>query len=278
MTRHHFGGRELHPVDREKLVKHRIVGILATAVLLSIAGIAKANHERLLIELLPVPIWAGLSEVWTSGIDSGRAESTAAMLAVHEAMLLLKVNRDEFDVVWHPDSHLLWCTYGTTQFISTCSSFQSGSEVVLSADEMRTLPQTLGYNTRPQGKILLAILLKTPGFPWDGGLLGRASVSTWTGWDPQDMHWSTMSCLAWSHVDVLTIAHELGHCFGLVHNDSVYANLDGADDTIDLMAANVSRYRSDRLKPSNQERIWQNFRFLGATPFSSQAPLTITVE
>ena len=259
-------------------MKHRIVGILATAVLLSIAGIAKANHERLLIELLPVSIQAGLSEVWTPAMDPGRAGHTAAMLAVHEAMLILGVNSSEYDVVWHPDIHLLWCTYGTTQFISTCSFFQSGSEVVLSADEMRSLPKTLGYNRQPKGKILLAILVKAPIFPWDGGLLGLASVSTWNGWDPQDMHWSTMSCLAWSHVDVLTIAHELGHCFGLVHNDSVYANLNGADDTIDLMAANLSRYRSDRLKPSNQERIWQNFRFLTATPFSSRAPLTITVE
>ena len=99
------------------------------------------------------------------------------------------------------------------------------------------------------------ILVKTDAFAWDNGSVGNSQVLTWDTWDPEDMHWSTITCTIWAHLDVPTIAHELGQCFGLDHNGAEDGNFDGFDNSIDLIATSGSVYHTKRLKPSTRYGI-----------------------
>ena len=101
------------------------------------------------------------------------------------------------------------------------------------------------------------------GFPWGGGSLGAAYDLSWDGFDPQNLHWSTSACTLWAHLEASTIAHELGYCFGLMHNGvSNDRNFDGSDNTVDLMITHGKFYHSMHLRPSNQVRIDHHFRDL----------------
>ena len=74
-----------------------------------------------------------------------------------------------------------------------------------------------------------------------------------------------------------TIAHELGHCFGLDHNGYGDRNFDGMDGAIDLMLGNAAPVvPMDWIKPSNQARVRHFFRDLtedeaGALPPANEA-------
>jgi len=89
------------------------------------------------------------------------------------------------------------------------------------------------------------------------------SEAWWGGFNADTSHWTKASCAAWAHLQVNTIAHELGHCFGLDHNGAGDENFDGVDNFFDLMKA--ARGFSDDahwLKPSNQQRVRHHFRDL----------------
>ena len=123
----------------------------------------------------------------------------------------------------------------------------------------------------------MLVLVKSDRFPWNGGLMGRSVTITWAGWEPDTMHWSTMACSLWTHLHVITMAHELGHCFGLQHTGSADINYDGSDNTIDLMATNWFGGQSSLLKPSNKARINHHFRDLEEeTPAMSLVPTSRT--
>ena len=114
---------------------------------------------------------------------------------------------------------------------------------------------------RDRKTVLVMVLIKSPMFPWDGGVLGYTIATSWIGWD-SETHWTLTACTLWSHIQVPSIAHELGHCFRLDHNGADDSNFDGVDNTVDLMVRAGVEYHSPRLQPSNQERVDQHFRIL----------------
>ena len=116
---------------------------------------------------------------------------------------------------------------------------------------------------RPQRTILLMVIMKPDNFLWGGGHLGVASSAFWGGYQADTAHWSTASCGTWSHLLVNSIAHELGHCFGLDHNGAGDSNFDGVDNSFDVMQATRYLYAdADWLKPSNQQKVRRHFRDL----------------
>ena len=86
-----------------------------------------------------------------------------------------------------------------------------------------------------------------------------------------------MACTVWAYWNIPTIAHELGHCFGLDHNGAGDANFDGVDNTIDLMSAVGSVDRPSRLKSSNHQRVLDHFGPKPAASEMSRAPMSRTV-
>ena len=72
-------------------------------------------------------------------------------------------------------------------------------------------------------------------------------------WNRSEHHWTNSSCRAWTIPKLMTVAHELGHCFGLDHNE------DTDDINFDLMHSTVSAY-FDWLKDKNREIIQHHFR------------------
>ncbi|MYJ95277.1 MAG: hypothetical protein F4053_06750 [Proteobacteria bacterium] len=83
------------------------------------------------------------------------------------------------------------------------------------------------------------------------------------------MHWSTMACTVWAHLLVPTAAHELGHCFGLLHNGALDVNntsIGAAEPDCeygyDLMAEPWSPFYTPTLNPNNRARVERHFRTL----------------
>lgn len=82
-------------------------------------------------------------------------------------------------------------------------------------------------------------------------LMGVASRWFW-GDDPSNLdHWKTSACRAWALLSVPVIAHELGHCFGLAHNE------DDGDGALDLMKSHYTHF--DWVKLSNKQIVWNHF-------------------
>lgn len=241
--------------------------------------------ERLRIEV--VPVWIGpdsnpalYSEdppesLYYVGYDN---EIGAA---VYEAMELLQVLASLYEVSFSTGLHFLSCDEGIFGVDTACR--HNGTE--LSADQMNSLQDTLQGDEEPApGKITLLVLTKAPGFVFTGGLLGQASVTTWTTWLHEDMHWSTTGCAAWAHLHVPTIAHELGHCFGLHHNgvEDPHAFIgDIAADrsapyVLDLTKTDIGVLDPAWLKPSNFTRIRHHFGALPEKPVTSAVPMSRT--
>lgn len=93
-----------------------------------------------------------------------------------------------------------------------------------------------------------------------------------------EMHCSTMARDAWTHLHVPTIAHEIGSCFGLLHNDALDVNnssLTGArPDCVleyDLIAQSLYPLYSRVLNPNNQARVERHFR-------EQETPATLSVD
>ena len=258
-----------------------------------IAMTAQAE-DRLRIEVLPVYItptgtFGSIGAARPDNFDSTRQSTNifheaAALRAVREAMTILRVDASDYDIVLSTAGPLsasfdyLECTYGQPDIPTQCTHPIKGA---FTAEQMLTLYRSMEYESpqgeptkRQPGTIFVMVLVMNERFPWDGGVLGRSNSITWTNFDPQDMHWSTMACSVWSHLHVSTLAHELGHCFGLDHNGAGDANFDGTDNTVDLMAASWAAFHTPRLKPSNQARVERHFRRLEEPASMSRAPLS----
>ena len=79
-------------------------------------------------------------------------------------------------------------------------------------------------------------------------------------------HWKNSSCRAWSILKLTIVAHELGHCFGLDHNE------DTDDINFDLMHSTEFAY-FDWLEDSNREIVQHHFRELSAEGSTTLVPM-----
>ena len=236
-------------------------------ILLTVGASGASAQDRLRIELLPVYVMPSDLEDTQSAIEQAILSTNDAFVATRQAMAILGVLSHEYDVVLSEQQYeVLTCT----QFEPSGTDTQCTHEGVgsLTADQMGALYQALGYTTtaiwwRPQRTILLMVIMKPDNFLWGGGHLGVASSAFWGGYQADTAHWSTASCGTWSHLLVNSIAHELGHCFGLDHNGAGDSNFDGVDNSFDVMQATRYLYAdADWLKPSNQQKVRRHFRDL----------------
>ncbi|WP_428096973.1 reprolysin-like metallopeptidase [Candidatus Rariloculus sp.] len=235
--------------------------------LLTVGAPAALADGRLRIELLPVYILPDDTDDAEAALESAISSNYQAFVATRQAMAMLGVHSHEYDLAL---SEHLYDVLNCTQVEADDSETQCTHDDVglLTWDQMNALYRTLGYTTaaqwwQPKGTILLLVLMKPDRLLWKGGNNGSASVAWWGGYNLQTSHWTTASCVTFVHLIVTTVAHELGHCFGLAHNGAGDRHFDGVDNSIDLMQATKSiSSEADWLKASNQQRVRRHFRDL----------------
>ncbi len=281
-------------------MKATLFHALSVALMLTMAQDV-FSQDRLRIEVLPVYILppgtsdqnierpSNFYQVWPRSYTGARG-ATMALAATREAMDMLSVPGDKYDIVVAqvPNAvgdliafDAIECTYAQPDIFSTCTHPTKG------AVEFHELYEWLGYENdlseqpmRDTGVILLLVIVKNDLFPWDHHMLGQARLYSLTGFDPLREHWTTTTCTAWVHLDAPSVAHELGHCFGLDHNGAGDRNFDGVDNSVDLMLTGRDTAHPERLKPSNQERVSRHFRDLeeNEEPATSIVPMMRTFD
>jgi len=83
------------------------------------------------------------------------------------------------------------------------------------------------------------------------GWSGTLGLASWARWNIDNPHRGNSSCRAWALHSVPIIAHELGHCFGLKHNE------DDHGTELDLMQAHYSHV--DWVKRDNKDIVADYF-------------------
>ena len=192
----------------------------------------------------PDDFWEYLdSQVWSQNTD--------VFTAVHDAMDTLGV---------HPwNYNLKWSSHGGTDIV--CSEADLLSEQRCEAYRGRTsIGNVMDYlNELNDGEMPLAghiqlyVVLLGDSVAWRGKL----GTARWQWWgDREDHHWSTTSCRAWSLHSVPILAHELGHCFHLRHNED---DLDFSFG-LDLMVSYYTHY--SWVKEYNRKKVDHHFRVM----------------
>ena len=244
------------------------LGPIVVMSALAVAGMdASAAASRLSIQVLPVHVEMDVYGPESETGAVGKAVPPVGALAdglarVHEGMSLLGIEGDRYDVrVLRRTPRRISCTPqwdGALGAGLVC-------DTTLDFDTM----VTWGFDRsegRYQGTVVLALLLfpDHPSFQWGGPEVywGVNNWWSWTGFEPDDLHWTTTSCAIWSVPWSRVLAHELGHCFGLYHTESdVEVDPNGTDSRFDLMTSTEQggNLSMTWLKPSNARRVQMHF-------------------
>ena len=107
----------------------------------------------------------------------------------------------------------------------------------------------------PRGYVILWVPLTPTTNWWSDRVVGEAFALIAVDWTEQ--HWSTSACAAWAVNKVVNIAHEMGHCFGLIHNQD-----DTRDRDFDLMRDDGAQGNREYLKDNNKAIVRHHFRAL----------------
>ncbi|WP_428098413.1 hypothetical protein [Candidatus Rariloculus sp.] len=178
---------------------------LLAILALSILPFFVLAQERLRIEVVPVfiyPVGTFTGDFRDYRMHPNVLGDSAPLIAVHRALDLHKWAVPiayRFEVVKHDDIEILECTYAEPDLPSACSHYKLGGDQVLpfSSDQMANLHRSLGHETlvgqptsRAPGTIRILIVIKADAFPWDSGttVVGKAAVTSWNGWEPENMH------------------------------------------------------------------------------------------
>ena len=229
-------------------------------------------EDRPNIEIVPVMVWESdryLGILESSGEDAVREElesvfrnelipsMTDMMLSTRQAMHTLGVFPDQYNLVFADHTHALICSEADLYAEQQCFHGDLG-EITNLPDFVKDL---YDGESPPIGTVQLHVVHLLGNIAWKG-VLGVAWSWAWKQ-AKSDWHWTNRSCRAWALHSVPVVAHELGHCFGLDHNEQ---NLDGG---LDLMLSRYAHY--NWVKDSNKEIVQQHFRH----PTPDNAVLTL---
>ena len=247
--------------------------VVACWLLLCLVTVNTWAEDRLPLEVLPIYVHVSNGYGVADSVPGPDALSEGLAL-VHEAMALLGVPGDRYDLTVSNFEPVIFRCQPPQGYRSVrCEHDDIGNVFNDSFAGDDGVPEQglmirLGHDRsafRYQGSAILGLLLFPKGFYWGGleSLYGLNEWWSWAGFNPSDLHWSTTSCSIWSVPWRITIAHELGHCFGLYHTTSD-PNSDGGDLRFDLMTSENegSNLSIDWLKPSNVQRVQTHFRDL----------------
>ena len=250
------------------------LSLVAVVLVLPISSESQAG-ERFLLEILPLEIvWDasdGMACVTDCSDTMRYPPDTAlpeAMNLVRSAMGLLGVREHEYDLVLseHEPQRLACRMPSALEWGMSCQHETLGA--FDSWDSIKDMMLKFGHSRKKgahRGTAILGVLLLPDGFVWARSLYGVNKWWSWNGWEPEDLHWTTTSCAIWSAPWLSTLAHEIGHCFGLWHADDPAndKNYDGMDNSVDLMGG--SHLMTFNLRPSNAARVRHHFRVLTET-------------
>ena len=227
---------------------------LVPAILLVLSGTASAQ-ERLGIALMP--LWVTDARMVESA--PRLEEFNRALSRVHEALALLGVRPTEYDLSASEQTETLECDKAAVHLQQQCFHERAGTVSIGALDaeggiapDFDGMSQLVGeiHEGGPgAGRINLYVLIMPEDWAW----LGYPGIAQqWLYGDEGQRHWSNTGCKTITVMALPVLAHELGHCFGLMHNDK------DDDYEIDLMLSSAG-YKT-WLKPSNIAKIRHHFR------------------
>lgn len=256
-----------------------VVLLLACAIA-PVGGVAQVSFdssagERLQVNLVPIVVLetgvahASVTDPGAFGdqLETLEPQLTTMFSSVREAMLVLGVEPDEYDLNLGNMVHFLICDEAMTLAEQSCHHSELG--------RLSELPDFVNelYEQwyAPQRTIQFHVVILGGGVAWRG-ILGKAWRWRWED-DWSTHHWTNTACRAWALHSIPVIAHELGHCFALDHNE------DDPDFGLDLMVSHYSHYHW--LKDSNKEVVRHHFRHpndVEELSYAHGAPLSVTIQ
>ena len=241
-------------------------------LLLAWAGSAAAQNEspsRLEIELVPVVVFnestllllnqeeqaALVAQMLTTNLVGKIPE---ALAKIHRATAILGIRPHAYNLSLSDRIESLLCS--PPNFLTELSCLHSKLGRL---NDVKTFVRDLYPDVEENGKVQIHVMFLPEKFYWPNSTVGIAG--TYLLVDENLRHWTNSSCRAWAINELPVIAHELGHCMGLKHNQDDY----DSTGEIDLMLSGSSGY-VDWLKDSNLTIIQHHFRPEAEVPPSSQ--------
>lgn len=226
-----------------------------------VGALNASDQERLQIEVIVLKVFDSANTVAfgdlgpdLTGIPDRDSRQAQVLGDVHWALDVLKVGPGNYLAMseWPNEIiHMLTlvCQKATLHHEQSCWSWTRNEPIT---DWRNFIYDAYDREPASAGMVRLHVLDLPEDFPW-GGLVGTAWRARWG--PATNQRWNTSSCVAWAVNDPTVIAHELGHCFGLVHNED-----DLGDSDLDLMykSANSGTFGT-WLKESNINKVRQFF-------------------
>ena len=229
-----------------------------------------SKEERIEIEVVPVLVLhSSIADATADEVENRIANTLLPQLhkmfgTVHEAMSTLGLGYFQYTLHYGDHIHILVCDEATLYSDQTCVHGDLGT--------ITDLPSFIvdlhDNEPPPKGTVQLNILTLDDKLSWRGVL----GVSKWWYWGGNRYlrHWTNRACRAWALQSIQVIAHELGHCFGLIHNEQ------DTDSGFDLMVSHYAHF--DWVKESNKEIVLNHFRYPPPVSATSTATEPIMVN
>ena len=212
-----------------------------------------AADQRLEIEIVPVVVVERdtILAIETDpevqerlGLDLS-PQLTQMFVSTRNALYALGVEPHEYNLHLGDYLQFLVCEEATVLSEQSCYHVELGAI----SDLPNFLRDLYDGQAPPRGTVQLNILLLESEVAWKGTL----GVAWWWWWgDRYRHHWSNTACRAWALHSVSVIAHELGHCFRLAHNE------DDSQYGLDLMFSLYTHF--NWVKERNRSIVEYHFR------------------